>query len=74
MEFKHKMEIQITVTVNTNIRPPRRLNRVSDDMENFISNISNQLILTMMLLYGFSHHRERGERTRSSFPSQIKIW
>ena len=56
MDERQSTEIKMTKIVTSNINPPRRLKRVSEEMENFISNISNNWIyfsLVTVLLYGF---------------------
>ena len=39
IDFRQRIEIQNTKIVITSITPPRRLNSVSEEIENFISNI-----------------------------------
>ena len=56
MEERQSTEMKMTKIVTSNINPPRRLKRVSEEIENFISNISNKWIyfsLVTTLLYGF---------------------
>ena len=68
MDERQSTDIKMTKIVTSNINPPRRLKRVSEEMENFISNISNNWIyfsLVTALLYGFIIKLERaGEQCR----------
>ena len=49
IELRQRIEMKITKIVTINISPPRRLKSVSEEMENFISNMSIKLIYFLKL-------------------------